>query len=66
MKKLFVLVLAGLMLTLGLAACGSKTCKEPDCDEEVYKKGFCAEHYAVNYPEEALKDALGELGDLFG
>lgn len=64
MKKLFVLLLAGLMLALGLASCGSKTCKEDGCDLETYKKGYCALHYAMNYPEEALKDAQDQLGDL--
>lgn len=64
MKKLFVLVLAGLMLVLSLAACGSKTCKEEGCELETYKKGYCAMHYAMNYPEEALKDVQDALGDL--
>lgn len=64
MKKLFVLVLAGLMMALTLASCGSKTCKADGCDLETYKKGYCAMHYGMEYPEEALKDVQDALGDI--
>lgn len=59
MKKLLLALMAALML-FGMAACSS-TCKESGCNEEVYKKGYCAFHYGYHYPEEALKDAFGSL-----
>lgn len=56
MKK-FAIVLAALVMTLALAACGSSHCKE--CDNEVYQDGYCEYHYALHQAE----NMLGGLAD---
>ena len=61
MKKKFVLFTVVLGIMVSAAACGKKDCKAEGCSEEVYKKGFCEEHYL----EHALEEGLKELGGLF-
>ena len=49
-----------LMLTaLQISACGSKNCKEKDCDSEIYHAYSCTYHYYLNQAENAV-DAVEE------
>lgn len=59
MKKLMVLMLS-LAAVASLAACSSH-CKE--CDNEVYKDGYCEYHYALNVAQDVVGDAANDLMD---
>jgi hypothetical protein len=61
MKKKLALfaVIFGIMASA--VACGQKDCKAKGCSEEVYKDGYCEEHYF----EKAFEKGLEELGGLF-
>lgn len=61
MKKKFALLTVIFGIMVSAVACGKKDCKADGCSEEVFKKGFCEEHYLENAIEEGLKD----LGSLF-
>ncbi len=54
MKKSIKLVTVALLVVLALVGCGAN-CKEPGCNDEVYKDGYCKYHYALNKGEDTLK-----------
>ena len=60
MKKLTILV-ASLAAVACLTACGPSHCKE--CDNEVYKDGYCEYHYALNVAKDVVGDAANDLMD---
>lgn len=53
MKKLIIAILCVSMLAL--TACGLFGCKEPGCDLDSYKNGYCEIHYAAH----ALESLFG-------
>lgn len=59
MKKVgFLLVIAHLLIVL--SACGGVThCK--DCDDEIYKDGYCQYHYTLHNIDETAKSAFNSL-----
>ena len=59
MKKMAALVMA-LILALACTACSNK-CKE--CDNEVYKDGYCEYHYALKVAGDAVD---GLVDSIFG
>ena len=59
MKKMMALVLA-MILALACTACANK-CKE--CDNEVYKDGYCEYHYALKVAGDAVD---GLVDSIFG
>lgn len=65
MKKAAVFLVM-LLMAGSLGACGEPShCKE--CDDEVYKDGYCQYHYALNVLKEAVDDTAKEVYDsLFG
>ena len=65
MKKLLILIVI-LIMSTSLSACGGIThCKE--CDDEVYKDGYCQYHYTVNAAKDAVDDAAkGVFDSIFG
>lgn len=55
MKRLFALISAAIMV-MSLVACGGIThCKE--CDDEIYKDGYCQYHYTVYKAKDAIDSA---------
>lgn len=47
-----------------LVGCGF-TCKEPGCDSEIYKEGYCKYHYGLKSAGDVV-DAIGDgIMDLF-
>lgn len=52
-KKICAIMLVVAMSVM-MAGCGNK-CKEKGCNEEVFKKGYCQEHYL----EHEIRDLLG-------
>ena len=60
MKRLMILV-ASLAAVACLTACGPSHCKE--CDNEVYKDGYCEYHYALNVAQDVVGDAANDLLD---
>lgn len=55
MKKALVLFTAFIIL-ISLVACGGIThCK--DCDDEIYKDGYCQYHYTVHQAKDAISSA---------
>lgn len=59
MKKNFVTLLAVLVMSFVLSACGApKTCKADGCsDEKIYKDGYCQYHYTINVAKEEIDEA---------
>ena len=60
MKRLMILV-ASLAAVACLTACGPSHCKE--CDNEVYKDGYCEYHYALKVAKDTVSDAAQGLLD---
>lgn len=65
MKKLLILIVI-LIMSTSLSACSGIThCKE--CDDEVYKDGYCQYHYTINAAKDAVDDAAkGVFDSIFG
>lgn len=62
MKKI-MMALALMVIMTGCA--GLTHCKE--CDDEVYKKGYCEYHYALNVAKDTVDEAAKGLFDkIFG
>lgn len=59
MKKMMALI-AALVLTAGMTACGSH-CKS--CDQKVYRDGYCEYHYALNTARDLVGDAARDALD---
>ena len=57
-RKISLLVIICMLSILSLVGCGF-TCKEPGCDSEVYKEGYCQYHYGVKSAGEVV-DAIGD------
>lgn len=65
MMKKFIILLTSWLMVISLAACGSSHCKE--CDEAVYKDGYCEYHYALNAAGDIVDGAADEiLESVFG
>ncbi|MGN0507249.1 MAG: hypothetical protein ACI4FZ_11865 [Lachnospiraceae bacterium] len=65
MKKKISLLLLGAILACCLAGCAGLThCKE--CDDEVYKDGYCKYHYEINAAKEKIDDLGKDVFDFFG
>ncbi len=64
MKKKIVVLFALATLACSLVACAGLThCKE--CDDEVYKGGYCKYHYELNNAKDKV-DSLGkDVFDMF-
>ncbi len=58
MKKKLLSVFAVFVMTLQLIACNSDTCRASDCDDEIYKDGYCRYHYYLNAGTDILKDII--------
>lgn len=58
MKKKVLCLFMALMAVLQLTACGSNTCKESGCDDEVYEEGYCKYHYYLKTGSDTLKDII--------
>lgn len=59
MKKVCTLLVIMLMF-IALTACGGVThCK--DCDDKVYKDGYCQYHYALHSIDDTAKSAFDSL-----
>lgn len=57
MKRKMIAVV--LLLSAMLSACSfTPNCKANDCDEEVYRDGYCKYHYYLKNGEETLKDII--------
>ena len=63
-KRLPAILLAGL-IAVGLAACGEDNtysedniCGEEECEQEIYKDGYCENHFYLHQAEE-LTEGLG-------
>lgn len=62
MKRIMSLLIAAAFVC-GLASCGVLHCKE--CDDEVYKDGYCKYHYMANTViDEVNENTDGLAGDV--
>lgn len=53
------LVAVAILLSAMLSACSfTSNCKYSDCDEEVYRDGYCRYHYYLKNGEDTLKDII--------
>jgi hypothetical protein len=65
MRKIKKFIGAIMLVTLAstqLIACSPKTCKEKDCDSEVYEDtGYCKYHYMANEVKEGINGIKGTI-----
>lgn len=57
-RRLLAALLAGL-LAAQMTACGKdNTCREEECEQEIYRDGYCEDHFYLQQAEE-LMEGLG-------
>ena len=61
MKKLSLVLAAAVMACMLVSCAGVTHCKE--CDNEVYKDGYCEYHYALKVAKDTVSDAAQGLLD---
>lgn len=55
-----VLLLVSISSMMLLSGC-SNTCKHTDCDNEVYKDGYCKIHYATSQAGKAINEMIPDI-----
>ncbi len=58
-KKKLLTALLAVVMTVQLTACGEdNTCKESECGREIYREGYCEDHFYLHEAEE-LTEGMG-------
>lgn len=66
MKRVFPLICSLALLILSLTAC-AKTCAAENCNQEVYKNGYCKDHYVpieIKMSSDVPKTIFGDDGNI--
>ncbi len=57
-KRLWPILLAGLF-AVQMTACGEdNTCGEEECEQEIYRDGYCEDHFYLHQAEELTERLL--------